>query len=230
MPSIDKSFLEKLQDNFTNYPIFIETGTHIGTTTFACEPYFEKIYTIEIDKRMHRDLTSRYVGNKIDFLLGDSCEIFPTLLPKVTDPTIFFLDGHWSGRGTGRGAKDCPLLEEVSLISKLFQHEAIVVIDDYRLFGKCPRLGTGNGDWEEITQQKILDILMPRYLNSYILDSPISPQDRLIIHISKHPSSRSFSVQEESHSSDVQVLQSKTTEAAPNDLSTSWDHEVQNLP
>lgn len=187
MPSIDRSFLEKLQDNFTKYPVFIETGTHIGTTTFACEPHFEKIYTIEIDKRMHSDLTSRYVGNKIDFLLGDSSDIFPALLPSVNAPAIFFLDGHWSGGGTGRGAKDCPLIEEVVLISTLFKHEAIVIIDDYRLFGKSPRLGTCNEDWEDISHQKIVSILSSRLEKIYTLDSHITQNDRLVIHISKCP-------------------------------------------
>jgi hypothetical protein len=46
MPSIDRSFLCKLQDDFTKYPWFVETGTLTGGTTFALEPYFEKIVTV----------------------------------------------------------------------------------------------------------------------------------------------------------------------------------------
>lgn len=187
MPSIDKSFLEKLQNDFTKYPILVETGTHQGETTFACEPYFEKIYTIEIDKNTYTNVSSKYTRSKIDFILGDSSDIFRTLLPQVNAPAIFFLDGHWSGGGTGRGAKDCPLVEEVSLISTLFQHEAILIIDDYRLFGKSPRLRTSNEDWEDISKQKILDILSMRLENVYMLDSHISKDDRLIVHISKRP-------------------------------------------
>ena len=184
MPSINKSFLEKLHVNFTRYPVFVETGTFQGETTFACEPYFEKVYTIEIDKYSFDRVSSRYSGSKIEFLLGDSSDVFPTILPKIKDPTIFFLDGHWSGGSTGKGRKDCPLLEEVSLINSLFSEEAIIIIDDYRLFGKSPRLQTGNEDWEDISKEKIVSLISSRIENIYyvyVID------DRLILHISKYP-------------------------------------------
>ena len=35
MPSIDSFFLDNLQDNYTKYPCFIETGTYNGDTIFS---------------------------------------------------------------------------------------------------------------------------------------------------------------------------------------------------
>ncbi len=183
MPSINKLFLERLRGNFKQYPVFVETGTLEGSTTFACEPHFEKVYTVEVDKSLYDRVSSRYTGNKITFLHGDSSSIFESLLPQIDRPSIFFLDGHWSGGGTGKGVKDCPLLEEISLISTLFTNSAIIIIDDYRLFGKSPKTKTSNEDWEDISKEKIVNILGDRVEDVYHLESSLSPDDRLIIHI-----------------------------------------------
>jgi hypothetical protein len=47
MPSLDYFFLNLLQDDYTKYDCFIETGTLNGCTIFSLEPYFNKLYTIE---------------------------------------------------------------------------------------------------------------------------------------------------------------------------------------
>ncbi len=185
MPSIDRSFLQKLRCDFTDYPVFVETGTYVGTTTFACEPHFEKLYTIELDKQLYDNVSAGYSRNKITFLHGDSSNVLTELIPTLDRPTIFFLDGHWSSGNTGKGEKDCPLVEEVSRITSLFRENGIIIIDDYRLFGKGPTMGTCNEDWEDISKDVILDILSPRIENVYHLGSELSPNDRLIIHIKK---------------------------------------------
>ena len=183
MPSINVSLFEKLRDDYTKYPILVETGTYRGHTTFACEPLFERIYTIEVDKRLYDDVSKGYDGDKITFLHGDSSVVFSQLLPTITKPTIFFLDGHWSSGETGKGVKDCPLIEEVTQIATLFQQDGIIIIDDYRLFGKGPTNGTCNEDWETISKDTILNILSSRFQQVYHLESELSPDDRLIIHI-----------------------------------------------
>jgi hypothetical protein len=182
MPSIDKPFLLSLQDDYTKYNTFIETGTFIGETIFALESYFDKLYTIEFAYLYYSNAKNRYNGNKINFLLGDSSIVFTTLLPTIKDKSIFFLDGHWSSGNTGRSAKDCPLIEEITQINLLFKNEAIIIIDDVRLFGKSPKTGL-NEDWSEINKEVLLDILKLRISKVYHLDSICAKDDRLIIHI-----------------------------------------------
>lgn len=183
MPSIDIHFLQKLHADYTHYPLFLETGTHYGQTIFACEPHFEKLYTIELDKSIFQNVSSQYKGDKISFLCGDSALVLKDVLPELNKPAIFFLDGHWSGGGTGKGQKDCPLVEEITDIYNLFQNEGIIIIDDYRLFGKGPRTRTCNEDWEDISKEKLITILGSRVQSVYHLDSQLSPIDRLVIHI-----------------------------------------------
>lgn len=182
MPSLNKSIFNHLQDDYTKFNTFIETGTYCGDTTFAMEPYFKEIYTIEISDKYHNRTKSQYNGNKINFLLGDSSNIFQSLLPTINDNAIFFLDGHWSSGDTGRGEKDCPLIEEITHIYNLFKHSAIIIIDDYRLFGKGPNNGM-NEDWTDINKIKLTDILQERISNVYSLSSELDANDRLIIHI-----------------------------------------------
>ena len=182
MPSLDYQILYQLRDKFTDYPCFIETGTHKGETIFQMESYFKQLYTIEYSEKYYTTTKGKYIGNKIDFLLGDSSVVFETLLPKIQEKTIFFLDGHWSSGDTGRSEKDCPLIEEITHIQNLFVPSAILIIDDYRMFGKGP-CETQSEDWTSITKDKIIDILNPRIIDIYCLDSSICKNDRLILHI-----------------------------------------------
>jgi len=183
MPSLDNTFLNSLQDDYKKYSCFIETGTFKGGTIFQVEPYFDKLYTIEFSEHYYNTTKNNYNGNKINFLLGDSSIIFEKLLPTITDKSIFFLDGHWSGGDTGHSAKDCPLDEEITLINILLQHEAIIFIDDFRLFGLDPSSGKLGENWSEISKGKLLTILSSRINKVYHLDSFAAKDDRLIIHI-----------------------------------------------
>lgn len=185
MPSIHTEFLNKLQDDFHTYPCFIETGTHNGDTTFAVEPLFQKVYTIEFSELYYTRTKNNYNGNKINFILGDSSDIFSVLLPTITEKSIFFLDGHFSGGDTGQSEKDCPLEEEITHINNLFENEAIIIIDDFRLFGLDQTSGKLGEDWSQISKGKLLSILSSRINKVYHLDSPFAENDRLIIHISK---------------------------------------------
>lgn len=182
MPTVDKQKLLALKANYTDYPAFIETGTLNGQTTFAMEPFFEKVYTIEVSTKYHAMTKSKYSGTKIEFLLGDSSIVFPSLLPQIQTKAIFFLDGHWSSGDTGRSMKDCPLLEELLCITESFKQEAILIIDDCRLFGKSQKTGN-NEDWSEITKENILRIVMSRVTDLYYFDTEYAKEDQMIIHL-----------------------------------------------
>ena len=122
-------------------------------------------------------------GNKISFYLGDSSQFFRIILPTIKTKSIVFLDGHWSCGITGKGNKDCPLYEEINEINNLLKQEAIIIIDDYRLFGKGPNKNNELCNWEDINKETILKILEKRLNKVYHLSSEIAEDDRMIIHI-----------------------------------------------
>lgn len=179
MPSLTREFLLQLQDDYTRFPVFIETGTHYGSTTFAMEPLFDKLYTIELGPNVYNTTKGAYKGKKIEFILGDSSDVFPFLLPKIDEKAVFFLDGHYSGGGTAQGEKDCPLVEELEAIQNLFRSEALLIIDDYRLFNQ-----NDAQDWIDITKEKLVSIVQSRVQKVYHLESDMAEDDRLVIHLS----------------------------------------------
>lgn len=185
MPSLGLDVIRSIHgDNILDtYPIFVETGTYLGETIFQMEKFFKILHTIEIKEEFHRIIKSRYTGDKITFHLGDSSNILNELVDDLTDNTIFFLDGHWSSGDTGRGEKDCPLMEEVEAIMKKFNHSAILIIDDYRLFGKGPSEKNEIVDWTNISKDKLLELTKNRMSEYYHLPSSLHLEDRLIIHL-----------------------------------------------
>lgn len=189
MPSLNLQFLSTLKDDYSKYPIFVETGTYYGETTFAMEPFFKNLYTIEISPQLYNISKYRYNSsslqrNKINFLLGDSSHELEKLCPLLNNKTIFFLDGHWSCENAGKGDKDCPLIEKVTHINNLFKFEGIIIIDDVRLFGKGPKTNDEFVDWNDISESKIINILKDRITQFYFLPSSMHEKDRMIIHIS----------------------------------------------
>ncbi len=183
MPSLEYSILKNLKEDFKEYKCFIETGTNNGDTIISMEPLFDKLYTIELSEKYYLNAKSRYRGNKINFINGDSSKILEKILPEIKELSIFFLDAHWSSGDTAKGDKDCPLNEEITLINNLFINEAIIIIDDFRLFGLDKSSGKLNEDWSNINKNNLLNILQRRINNVYHLDSICAKDDRLIIHI-----------------------------------------------
>ena len=177
MGSINLSFLNLLKEDINNFSIFIEGGTGDGTTILTLEPYFKKLYTIEISKKLYNISKNKYNGNKIKFYLNDSVEIFKTLLPEITDPCIMFLDAHYSGGDTSYINVMVPLLNELELINSLLKINSILIIDDIRLIRDKKRKDFN------FKEKDILDILKDRISKYYYLPSKLFNEDRLIIHL-----------------------------------------------
>ena len=184
MPALPLKFIrEDLRCDYKVFRCFVETGTYLGETIFGMEPHFDQLYTIEIKEELYLNTKRRYHGNKIEFLLGDSSKVLKTLCRRLESPTIFFLDGHWSAGKTGRGEKDCPLYEELESIMGEFIFDAVVIIDDIRLFGKGPKKGNEVCDWESIAVEDIFTLVKSRLTEHYFMPSHFDPCDRLVLHL-----------------------------------------------
>lgn len=117
-----------------NLSLLVETGTYLSEMLISQRNNFKKIFSIEISDYYY-DLSKKICAftKNISILKGDSSTLLPTILSEINEPALFWLDGHYSGGGTGIGELESPIKKELSCIfSKNMKN--IILIDDAHLF------------------------------------------------------------------------------------------------
>jgi len=125
-------------------PTFVETGTYTGEMVHAISPYVERVISIEVAPALHAQTLRRFAGrDNIHLLLGDSATLLPAVIASLDEPALFWLDGHYMGGDSGRGAHETPIVEEMTTLLAHQVRGHVVLIDDARLFdgtGGYPRV------------------------------------------------------------------------------------------
>ena len=113
---------------------FVETGTYTGEMIAAVRRRFDRAISIELDRALYEAACRRFAGDPgVHLLHGDSGALLPHMLAGLNEPAMFWLDGHYMGAGTGRGAVDSPLVEEMRGLLAHPVRGHVVLIDDARL-------------------------------------------------------------------------------------------------
>ena len=124
----------------------VETGTCLGAMLDAVKGCFKKIYSIELDNALFENAQTRFRTYKhIRLRQGDSGDVLPDVLREVRQPSLFWLDAHYSGGFTAKGEVETPVVKELEAV---FHHAAqghVVLIDDARCF-------TGEHDYPTIDE------------------------------------------------------------------------------
>lgn len=114
---------------------FIETGTYLGSMIYASKDVFNKIYTIELDKRLYKRAKKKFSNFKhISVYPGDSSIVLPRILRRIQNPALFWLDAHYSDGITAKGSLTTPISKEIQSILKHKIKNHIILIDDASLF------------------------------------------------------------------------------------------------
>ena len=114
---------------------FIETGTYLGATTEALAGSFDTVYSIELDQQLFEQARKKFAAQPhIRIIQGDSGRVLGELLPTISEPCLFFLDGHYSGSATALGDDTTPIFRELECIFQNSDSKHVIVIDDARLF------------------------------------------------------------------------------------------------
>jgi hypothetical protein len=157
--------------------IFVETGTYMGDTINNVKDAYDEVYSIELDAGYAARAIARFQNDKHIYIVnGDSAECLAPICRSIKSPAFFWLDGHWSGGDTGRGAKDCPLIEEVTSIMENCRTACVLAIDDVRLFGTYI-----NEDWSSITRDTILKLVESRLESCKYYPSHLHQEDRMVL-------------------------------------------------
>lgn len=97
--------------------ILVETGTYLGDMVAAAKRHFTRIYSIELDPELYNQAVRRFARwPHILILPGDSAQVLSDLVNRLTGPTLFWLDGHFSQGITARGPIDTPIVQELEAI------------------------------------------------------------------------------------------------------------------
>lgn len=131
--SLEDEYLEMLDTAFT-VTKFIETGTYHGDTTVKAADHWN-VETIELSKELADKAKKRFAKNKqVKVHRGDSIKVLPTILKSVNDKIIIFLDAHFSMHDTAKGSENTPIITELEKIKQSKITDAILIIDDIRMF------------------------------------------------------------------------------------------------
>jgi len=125
---------------------FVETGTFMGFMIEIMKYRFKKIISIELDQKLFESVTAKFLNEKkITILQGDSSKVLPVILKELNEPTLFWLDGHYSEGITAKGDLNTPILGELKSILTHHVDDHVVLVDDARCF-------TGKNDYPTIAQ------------------------------------------------------------------------------
>ncbi len=155
-PHIIKVYLLKFIAKKKKLVYFVETGTFRGDMIDEMKSLFKKIYSIELFEPLYVKAKKIFKKYKhINIIQGNSSKILPAIISRLNEPTLFWLDAHFSGSGTAQSSIDTPIEKELEIITKIMiQH--VIVIDDARLF-------IGKKDYPNISK------LIQKYKNSYTI-------------------------------------------------------------
>lgn len=115
----------------------VETGTYIGEMIDAqrASGLFDRIISIELSEMLADRARRRYAScPEVEIVQGDSGTMLAEVIPTLTGPAVFWLDGHYSMGFTARGDDDTPILAELGHVLKLTGNGHTILIDDARCF------------------------------------------------------------------------------------------------
>ncbi len=135
-------------------------GTFRGGMARRLASVFPDVVTIELSKDLHRsaELALRDTP-RVRGLQGHSAQ----RLGQFTDPaipTLYYLDGHWSGGTTGGAGDECPVLAELAAMGTGSPDDCVIV-DDAHLFTSSPSPPHRSEQWP--TLMEVIDAIRARH-------------------------------------------------------------------
>ena len=134
-PFVKRSILK--QTLLTNgLQSFVETGTHYGDTPWLFRHELQEIWSVELSPALARLAKRRFRRYpNVHIVQGDSSECLQKIIPQLSAPVLFWLDGHYSAGVTAHGSVNCPIYSELHSILKDCKQRYVILIDDARMFG-----------------------------------------------------------------------------------------------
>jgi len=170
-----------LRDSF-GIKNLVETGAYYGGTTLWAAENFNNVYTVENSEKMYLRVKATLKNiYHVKLHFGNSPIFLKKIESLLAEPTVFWLDAHWSGGDTYGENDECPLIEEIKIINK-YRIETFILIDDARMFLAPPALPHNAKRWPDINSlfKELGDKKYTVILDDVIISIPIKYRDRFI--------------------------------------------------
>ena len=124
----------------------VETGTYEGEMVEAMRTHFAKVYSVELSPEHFKRAAERFAAHEnVEIIFGDSALMLPDVLMDITEPALFWLDGHYSAGNTAKGDTETPILSELDVILRHVVKGHVILVDDARCFN-------GTADYPTLAQ------------------------------------------------------------------------------
>jgi hypothetical protein len=142
IPAYKRYLVHKRKENVINeyrkgfsVHTFVETGTYRGQMVSAVKGVFSHIYSIELGEELCRAAQEQFKKDRhVSIHCGDSAEVLPTILTELTEPTLFWLDAHYSYGDTAKAEIETPIEKELQSILNHAIPGHVILVDDARCF------------------------------------------------------------------------------------------------
>lgn len=127
----------------------VETGTFYGDMVAAMRNDFREIFSIELREPLAIKAQRRFCRYPhISILHGDSASVLGKLVPTLGNPTLFWLDGHYSGGITAKGDAVTPSFRELSHIKGRRLHRHRMTLHAIGIRGSSPADYITQAPWD----------------------------------------------------------------------------------
>lgn len=153
--------------------VFIETGSYEGgTIQKALDAGVKEIHSIEINPQKFKFCCARFANEpRVNLYLGDTIDILPEIINKLSQRATFWLDAHAGNGASGRYS--CPLIQELKAFISSPIKDHIILIDDRRLLGSAA--------WGRVTEEQVLAELKSVNSNyTIVYEDGVVPNDIIV--------------------------------------------------
>ena len=133
--ALSRTFVSELRQAF-RLQTFVETGTYLGDTVECLCEDFELLHSIELSPVYFEQASRRFTGRpKVHLTNADSTSGLAHVLASLgSDRVLVWLDAHFSGGDTAKGASNSPVESELRTILGFNARSDVILIDDLRYF------------------------------------------------------------------------------------------------
>lgn len=136
---------------------FVESGTYLGEMVYAMRYRFDNLYSIELSHELCLKAKADFQKfPRVKIYEGNSSQMLPMVVAELKGPSLFWLDGHYSGGFTAKGDLQTPIVKELRAIIGHAPERSVILVDDARSF-------TGAGDYPSLAEiSQLVKSLDPR--------------------------------------------------------------------